>query len=148
MFSTEPQGLWDVSLAMEFIQTNIGALGGDPAKVTVFGQSAGAMVVQLLMLSPHTRDRGLFRWEELRPGLPRAAILQSGPILSAFTHSDKHPAFYARTFARAVGCDPASEGPALLACLQSVPIEKLVRNVRIFDHQDQVRGQCTLANLR
>lgn len=48
-------------MAMEFIQRNIGALGGDPAKVTLFGQSAGSMVVQLLMLSPHTRDRGLFR---------------------------------------------------------------------------------------
>ena len=86
------------------------------------------MAVQLIMMSPHTKHQGLFR----------AAILQSGPILSAFAHSDKHPAFYCRTFANAVGCDPSSSGPDLLACLQSLPVEELVRHVRLFDHEDQV----------
>ena len=103
-------------------------------QVTLFGQSAGAMAVQNMMLSPHTKDKELFRFPEWWSGwnkswwsqarelasytcpddekIPnqfkciriiwciksfhRAAILQSGPILSAFAHSDKHPAFYCR----------------------------------------------------
>jgi len=122
------QGMWDLKLALHFVQENIGHLGGDPEKVTLFGQSAGAMAVQNMMLSPHTKDKELFR----------AAILQSGPILSAFAHSDKHPAFYCRTFALAVGCDPTAAGPDLVECLQNVPLHQLISQVRLFDHEDKV----------
>jgi len=122
------QAMWDLKLALHFIQENIGQLGGDPEKVTLFGQSAGAMAVQNLMMSPQTKDKQLFR----------AAILQSGPILSAFAHSDKHPAFYCRTFALAVGCDPSASASQLVQCLQKVPLDQLISQVRLFDHEDKV----------
>ena len=58
--------LHDQIAALEWVQSNIEAFGGDPHNVTLFGQSAGAMSIGTLMASP--RGAGLFR----------RGILQSG----------------------------------------------------------------------
>jgi para-nitrobenzyl esterase len=51
-------GLLDQIEALRWIKRNIGAFGGDPAKVTIAGQSAGGLSVLYLMASPQAR--GLF----------------------------------------------------------------------------------------
>ncbi|WP_433859309.1 carboxylesterase/lipase family protein [Streptomyces kronopolitis] len=53
------RGLRDQIAALEWVRRNIGAFGGDPAEVTVFGQSAGAASAALLLAAPAAR--GLFR---------------------------------------------------------------------------------------
>lgn len=58
-------GLRDVQKALEWVQENIWAFGGDPDRVTVAGQSAGAILISLLYLQP---EINLFR----------GAIMQSG----------------------------------------------------------------------
>ena len=61
--------LLDQVAALRWVHDNIARFGGDPAKVTIFGQSAGALNVGLLMASPLAR------------GLFQRAIEESGSVI-------------------------------------------------------------------
>lgn len=70
------RALLDQIAALQWVQENIAAFGGDPGNVTVFGESGGAMSIGILLSTP--RVNGLFR----------RAICQSGaahPVISAAT---------------------------------------------------------------
>jgi len=66
-------GLMDQIAALKWIENNIAAFGGDPEKVTIAGQSAGSMSVQLLVASPLTE--GLFRGAIAQSGAGRPAMM-------------------------------------------------------------------------
>ncbi len=74
-------GLMDGVAALEWVQRNIARLGGDPAKVTIFGQSAGSMAVSCLQASPLAK--GLFRAVIGESGASFGGLLANGSLAQA-----------------------------------------------------------------
>lgn len=101
-------GLADQQAALRWVHDNIGAFGGDPAKVTIAGESAGGMSVCDHLVAPGST------------GLFRAAIIQSGPCqaqagLAAARQESLR-------YAARMGCaDPADAA----RCLRALPAARL-----------------------
>ena len=107
-------GMWDQVAALRWVQDNIEAFGGDPARVTIAGESAGGVSVCALLASQ--AGRGLFH----------AAIIESGSCDgSAFFPSLAVSEAWSVQFAHSVGCN-FTDGPELADCMQQVPAERFV----------------------
>ncbi|KAJ3856797.1 esterase 1 [Lentinula lateritia] len=101
--------LHDQIAALTWVQENIGAFGGDKNKVTVFGESAGAIMTAVQLLNP---SFSMFA---------RAAILESGSAASALTFDAQHRQVDWDNFVAGVpGCAELSGTRNTFSCLQSV----------------------------
>jgi carboxylesterase type B len=111
-------GMLDQVMALQFVRDNIAAFGGNPARVTIFGQSAGASSAALHMVSPVSR------------GLFYQAIMESGAENNIWSvnYPDQSPENYIYQVADNAGCTTASI-PEMLTCLRSIN----ARDLRIAD---------------
>ncbi|XP_043211304.1 acetylcholinesterase-like [Amphibalanus amphitrite] len=109
-------GLLDQVAALRWVQRNAAAFGGDPNRVTLFGNSAGAASVSLHLLSPVSAP------------LFRRAVLQSGSATNPWAVQEPSEARRrALRLADEVDCPAASDDQAL-TCLREIDPETLVNS--------------------
>lgn len=101
-------GLLDQIAALQWVQRNIRVFGGDPARVMIFGQSAGAYNVCTILASP------------LAAGLFSRAAMHSG---SCAIHSAALAQTNAEALVTELGCAGAAD---FMGCLRALPPEALV----------------------
>lgn len=104
--------LLDQIAALRWVRDHIASFGGDPAKVTVFGESAGAMCISALLAAPAAT------------GLFGGAVVQSGP---PYTHSARRAHEAAHEFVRQLGMTDVSRDE-----LEKVPASELVAALSVL----------------
>jgi para-nitrobenzyl esterase len=119
-------GLRDVLSALAWVRDNIGAFGGAPDRVTLFGESAGAGIVTTLLASPAAA------------GLFGGAIAQSSPATSVYSSTRSRA--MATRYLELLGLQPADSGR-----LADAPTADLVAATKQLFGEVPVRYPGTLA---
>ncbi|XP_052830587.1 neuroligin-4, X-linked [Octopus bimaculoides] len=106
----------DQIAALHWLKENIESFNGDKQRVTLFGHGHGAALVNLLLVSPVTKDGTLFQ----------RAILQSGSALSSWSVAND-PIGCTHQLALSVNCS-IDDSQDLIKCLRNKTFSDLVKN--------------------
>lgn len=126
-YATDNLGLRDIRAGLNWIKRNIGVFGGDPTRITVLGHDTGAVLVNLLFISPSSK------------GLFKRVILLGGSALSPWA-TQHNPDALRESIGQQTGCLAAAtllpvEGfEDLASCLRTRPLQAL-----LDAHLEQVR---------
>jgi len=106
-------GLEDTALAIDWVRENIAQFGGDPERITIFGESAGGMAVHANVLSPRNKDK------------LAGAIAMSGTMISFGIHNPNDDGLKAKILSEALNCSPSLDQETL-DCLQEKDSHELL----------------------
>lgn len=113
-------GLKDQVMALEWVRENIAKFGGDPQRVTAFGESAGGASVHFHMMSP------------LSKGLIHRGISQSGTALCSWAFSQSgETQRNSKKLAQSFGC-PTQDSEMMVECLREITAHDIIDKDRIF----------------
>jgi para-nitrobenzyl esterase len=120
--SSGNDGLLDQLQALRWVRENISHFGGDPGRITVMGQSAGAVDICLLMASP------------LAVGLFQQAIMESGDCQGVFNKDIRVPIPYNEISGTGEGTGERlahdlgiKDGPDTLQKLRNIPAQEILK---------------------
>ncbi|XP_060083034.1 cocaine esterase-like [Ylistrum balloti] len=109
--------IWDMIESLRWINRNIASFGGDPDKVTIFGESAGGFAVSTLAVIPSIK------------GLFHRIIAQSGAVTSLMAFS-RDPLRVTKAMAQQLKCipdtDAAIDNTVLTECFQKKTADELL----------------------
>ena len=118
-------GMLDIVAALEWVRDNIARFGGDPNRVTIYGQSGGGAKVTALMAMPSAK------------GLFHRGIVQSGSMLSAFSKERSNE--MAEKVLKVLGIDSAN-----VSKIQQLPVEEVDKAAEVasgpFQRMPQMWG--------
>lgn len=115
-------GLKDMVLALKFVKDNIANFGGDPERITLGGQSAGACATHYLLMS------------DMAKGLFNQAVMMSGTAFTPFAFQAE-PLNQAINLGKKLGISFNSTGE-LVEKLRNFDFQEILNHDKAFDEQD------------